>query len=622
MAEKKDNIETKRLILLPAEQNFISQFSKKKYKKKFVLVRKEDPFVIAINEWPNNIILKCIFFIPLLIFILVTLIPFLVFGILLYYFNKSLSSRLFDQYIALLNFIAVTDNTRLINKSISEYATRLNNPNSELPFRRILYISETQQSLILNIDESKIFYYVDEIWLYDRLEDLYQRCILGKYDLNYSYIASNSQFVPNNLLNKKSNNSVDIAWLNDDNENIINAKKKILEREILISNAQKPRAPRIKLKTNNFLPPEIVYYFEPSVNNEVNSYLLENFDRINKSLNAKGMHFFYIPKLFSENEIINDELIDFVSYEFPDVFKGNQFANEELIKNVIQNVNSNKFSEGINLALSISDIDYPCFLHSVDYIDTKFEYRTFNYSVFNLLQEDGKTLEEKINYYLSAVNISSNDTQYRLVELDDEDPDETFNKIGQSVTDELSRAISAIKSLDSEKLKLASLVYIIKNLKDTQPELCENLNKVLYQTISNANHPISRLVIDEKHRILLRDYDNIEIELTPLPKTLFIFMLRHPEGVLLKELYLHRKELIDIYGEIGNRLDMSAIQKSIYEMTDARSNSINEKCSRIKEAFVSKIDESIARNYYITGSKSEPKSITLDRSLVIFTQRI
>jgi hypothetical protein len=57
-------------------------------------------------------------------------------------------------------------------------------------------------------------------------------------------------------------------------------------------------------------------------------------------------------------------------------------------------------------------------------------------------------------------------------------------------------------------------------------------------------------------------------------------------------------------------------------MTDARSNSINEKCSRIKEAFVSKIDESIARNYYITGSKSEPKSITLDRSLVIFTQRI
>ena len=118
------------------------------------------------------------------------------------------------------------------------------------------------------------------------------------------------------------------------------------------------------------------------------------------------------------------------------------------------------------------------------------------------------------------------------------------------------------------------------------------------------------------------DYDNIEIELTPLPKTLFIFMLRHPEGLLLKELYLHRKELIEIYGKIGNRLDMSAIQNSIYDMTDARSNSINEKCSRIKEAFIYKIDDSLARNYYITGTKSEPKSIILDRSLVIFLQKL
>jgi hypothetical protein len=53
-------------------------------------------------------------------------------------------------------------------------------------------------------------------------------------------------------------------------------------------------------------------------------------------------------------------------------------------------------------------------------------------------------------------------------------------------------------------------------------------------------------------------------------------------------------------------------------MTDARSNSINEKCARIKEAFISKIDNSLARNYYITGAKSEAKSIILDRSLVIF----
>ena len=147
------------------------------------------------------------------------------------------------------------------------------------------------------------------------------------------------------------------------------------------------------------------------------------------------------------------------------------------------------------------------------------------------------------------------------------------------------------------------------------------MNKFLYDTFDYSKEKLSRLKIDKKYKLFLTDYDNIEIAMAPLPKTLFIFMLRHPEGVLLKELYLHRKELIEIYGAIGNRLDKSAIEKSIYDMTDARSNSINEKCSRIKEAFVSKIDDSIARNYYITGNKSEPKSIILDRSMVTFLQK-
>jgi len=60
--------------------------------------------------------------------------------------------------------------------------------------------------------------------------------------------------------------------------------------------------------------------------------------------------------------------------------------------------------------------------------------------------------------------------------------------------------------------------------------------------------------------------------------------------------------------------------KSINDITDATSNSINEKCSRIKEAFVSKVDNRIAMPYYINGNRHEPKKIILDRSLVIFEE--
>jgi hypothetical protein len=114
----------------------------------------------------------------------------------------------------------------------------------------------------------------------------------------------------------------------------------------------------------------------------------------------------------------------------------------------------------------------------------------------------------------------------------------------------------------------------------------------------------------------------MEIEMTPLPKTLFLFMLKYSNGVMLKELYKHRQELLYIYGRISNRSDLDQMHNSINDMTNATSNSVNEKCSRIKEAFVSKIDERIANAYFITGDRQEPKRISLDRSLVIFEEMV
>ena len=47
-------------------------------------------------------------------------------------------------------------------------------------------------------------------------------------------------------------------------------------------------------------------------------------------------------------------------------------------------------------------------------------------------------------------------------------------------------------------------------------------------------------------------------------------------------------------------------------------NSINEKCARIRAAFVNKFDEHLAKNYYITGNRGGVKKITLPRDLVVW----
>ena len=59
------------------------------------------------------------------------------------------------------------------------------------------------------------------------------------------------------------------------------------------------------------------------------------------------------------------------------------------------------------------------------------------------------------------------------------------------------------------------------------------------------------------------------------------------------------------------------MEQSIDDLVDSTGNSINEKCSRIRAAFVSRFSDDLAKNYYITGSSGQAKYIPLDRGLVM-----
>lgn len=56
--------------------------------------------------------------------------------------------------------------------------------------------------------------------------------------------------------------------------------------------------------------------------------------------------------------------------------------------------------------------------------------------------------------------------------------------------------------------------------------------------------------------------------------------------------------------------------ESIRRLADPSDNSIYEKCSRIKRAFLQDLSDDIAKNYYVFGEINEPKRISLSRSLV------
>ena len=146
----------------------------------------------------------------------------------------------------------------------------------------------------------------------------------------------------------------------------------------------------------------------------------------------------------------------------------------------------------------------------------------------------------------------------------------------------------------------------------------KGMNEWAFRGLFKTKAQLSRLVITKDNRILLPEYNDIEVKMEPLIKAVYLLFLKHPEGIVFKELTEYRNELLEIYkGLKPLGLNKRTVQ-SIEDVTNPLLNSINEKCARIRSAFVKEFDEGLAKNYFVTGERGEAKKITLPRDLVIW----
>ena len=146
----------------------------------------------------------------------------------------------------------------------------------------------------------------------------------------------------------------------------------------------------------------------------------------------------------------------------------------------------------------------------------------------------------------------------------------------------------------------------------------KGMNEWTFRGLFKTKAQLSRLVVTKDFRILLPDYNDIEVKMEPLVKAVYFLFLKHPEGIVFKELTDYREELLSIYKELKPMgLSKRTIQ-SIEDVTNPLLNSINEKCARIRSAFIKEFDEGLAKNYFVTGERGEAKKISLPRDLVVW----
>ena len=136
-------------------------------------------------------------------------------------------------------------------------------------------------------------------------------------------------------------------------------------------------------------------------------------------------------------------------------------------------------------------------------------------------------------------------------------------------------------------------------------------------SLLRSEQPLLKLTVNKKHRVFIGE-NRVEVRMEPLVKAVYLLFLKHPEGIIFKDLPDYRQELTKLYSEVRPwGLSDRALQ-SIEDVTNPFLNSINEKCARIKKVFLGLLKGNVAEYYYIKGTRGEPKRIELPRDLVVW----
>ena len=159
---------------------------------------------------------------------------------------------------------------------------------------------------------------------------------------------------------------------------------------------------------------------------------------------------------------------------------------------------------------------------------------------------------------------------------------------------------------------------LLKEVKEKVQKLKEyGMSEKEITSLFHTEQPLLKMFISKNYKIFLGD-ERKEVRMEPLVKAVYLLFLKHPEGILFKHLPDYREELTRIYVKLKPMGMSERVIQSIEDVTNPLLNSINEKCARIRGAFVGQFDDHLARHYYIDGLRGEAKKIALPRDLVVW----
>lgn len=324
------------------------------------------------------------------------------------------------------------------------------------------------------------------------------------------------------------------------------------------------------------------------------------YERIKGIVEGEGYDIFYVP------EVLSGLGTEVMKYNFPGVKL--DLTHENFSRSVAKDLQIELGDYGACLVWYDEDLD--CLKHST----TKADFESFHamvYSMFNSVFTD-----------------TGSDVRFKVIAADHTEsccPCSIEKSVPCMSIEKGSRQsyLSRIDSIIDSMPELLDQATVAPELASLAEEAKAAIEKLLLSGFSadvikgwlEPKVKLSRLRITKRHKILLVDYD-MEVKMGPLPKTVFLFFLKHPEGVRFVDLPDYREEIYEIYSKLAVSDDLDKIERSVSLLTDPFDNSINEKCTMVKYAFQRVVADDIASNYYVSGKQGHTMRIPLDRALV------
>lgn len=109
-----------------------------------------------------------------------------------------------------------------------------------------------------------------------------------------------------------------------------------------------------------------------------------------------------------------------------------------------------------------------------------------------------------------------------------------------------------------------------------------------------------------------------ELKMRPMAKTVLLLFLKHPEGIVLKRIGDYKAEMEADYRRVSRSSSPEEIEMRIGRLLDIFSNELNVNISRVNAALSGLVPIAEESKYLVSGRAGKPKSILLDRTLVIW----